>query len=59
MSGSAPLWTGATNGPSRNPRPGVITLPIQISSDGGLHVDSASAQTKRLRVVSTFVYELR
>lgn len=46
---------GARLGPLKSANQGVI----QISSDGGMHVDSASAQTKRLRVVSTFVYELR
>jgi len=46
---------GARLGPLKSANQGVI----QISSDGGMHVDSASARTKRLRVVSTFVYELR
>ncbi len=46
---------GASLGPLKYANQGVI----QISSDGGPHVDSESAQTKRLRVVSTFVYELR
>jgi hypothetical protein len=46
---------GARLGPLKSANQGVI----QISGDGGMHVDSDSARTKRLRVVSTFVYELR
>lgn len=46
---------GARLGPLKSANQGVI----QISGDGGQYGDDGSSQTKRLRVVSTFVYELR
>ncbi len=46
---------GATLGPLKSANQGVI----QISGDNGGYGDDGSSQTKRLRVVSTFVYELR
>lgn len=46
---------GATLGPLKSANQGVI----QISGDAGSGFDDGSSRTKRLRVVSTFVYELR
>ncbi|MCO5121252.1 MAG: SIMPL domain-containing protein [Burkholderiaceae bacterium] len=46
---------GARLGPLKSANQGVI----QISGDDGGYSDTGSSQTKRLRVVSTFVYELR
>lgn len=46
---------GARLGPLKSANQGVI----QISGDAGNYGDDGQSQTKRLRVVSTFVYELR
>lgn len=46
---------GARLGPLKNANQGVI----RISGDDGNDFDDGSARTKRLRVVSTFEYELR
>ena len=46
---------GATLGPLKSANQGVIT----ISGVDGMDHDSGGSRTKRLRVVSTFVYELR
>lgn len=45
---------GAALGELRHANQGVI----QITGDDGLNIDDGSARTKRLRVVSTFVYAL-
>ena len=46
---------GATLGPLKSANQGVI----RISGDDGQDFDDGSSRTKRLRVVSTFEYELR
>lgn len=46
---------GAQLGPLKNANQGVIT----ISGTGGRGMDDSGSRTKRLRVVSTFEYELR